>query len=42
MNKLTREKRAEILRLMAEGMSIRGIVRVTGFSKNTVSKLELC
>lgn len=38
MNKLTREKRAEILRLMAEGMSIRAIVRVTGASKNTVTK----
>jgi len=39
MNKLTTEKRAEILRLMAEGMSIRSIVRVTGASKNTVAKL---
>src|SRR5579863_7745084 len=38
MNRLTTEKRAEILRLMAEGMSIRAIVRVTGTSKNTVTK----
>lgn len=38
MNKLSTEKRAEILRLMAEGMSIRAIVRVTGASKNTVTK----
>lgn len=30
MNRLTTEKRAEILGLMAEGMSIRAIVRVTG------------
>jgi len=39
MNKLSREKRVQILGLMCEGMSIRAIVRVTGASKNTVVKL---
>jgi len=38
MNKLSTEKRAQILALMAEGMSIRSIVRLTGCSKNTVTK----
>jgi len=39
MNRLTREKRAAILGMMAEGMSIRSIVRLTGASKNTIVKL---
>lgn len=39
MNKLTTQKRAEILGMMAEGMSIRSIVRMTGASKNTITKL---
>jgi IS1 family transposase len=39
MNKLPHAKRAEILGMMAEGMSIRAIVRLTGISKNTVVKL---
>ncbi len=39
MNKLTPEKRAQILQLLCEGMSIRAITRVTGVSKNTVAKL---
>jgi IS1 family transposase len=39
MNKLPRETRAQILTLLCEGMSIRGISRVTGASKNTVTKL---
>ena len=38
MNKLTTQKRAEILALMAEGNSIRAITRLTGCSKNTVTK----
>lgn len=38
MNKLSTEKRAQILALMAEGVSIRAIVRLTGCSKNTVIK----
>src|SRR5436190_10356990 len=39
MNKLPSEKRAQILQMMVEGVSIRAIVRMTGASKNTVAKL---
>jgi IS1 family transposase len=39
MNKLTTEERARILHLLCEGQSIRAITRLTGASKNTVTKL---
>lgn len=39
MNRLSPEDRARILHLLCEGMSIRAITRLTGASKNTVSKL---
>lgn len=39
MNKLTPEKRTQILHLLCEGMSIRAITRTTGASKNTIAKL---
>ena len=39
MNKLSREDRARILHMLCEGLSIRAITRLTGASKNTVSKL---
>lgn len=39
MHKLPLEKRAQILEMMVEGMSIRAISRMTGASKNTVVKL---
>src|SRR5258708_37376476 len=39
MNKLTTERRAQILSMMVEGNSIRAIVRMTGASKNTIVKL---
>ena len=39
MNKLPTERRAQILGMMAEGISIRAICRLTGVSKNTVAKL---
>ena len=39
MNRLTRERRAQILGMMVEGNSIRAIVRMTGASKNTIVKL---
>jgi len=39
MNKLTIEVRANILRLLCEGIGIRAITRLTGASKNTVAKL---
>lgn len=39
MNKLPSAKRAEILGMMAEGISLRAIARLTGASKNTIVKL---
>lgn len=39
MNKLPAEKRAQILTMMVEGVSIRAISRMTGASKNTIVKL---
>jgi len=41
MNQLTREKRIRVLAALVEGNSIRSTVRMTGISKNTVTKL-LC
>jgi IS1 family transposase len=39
MNRLSSERRAQILGMMVEGNSIRAIVRMTGVSKNTIVKL---
>lgn len=39
MNKLTTDRRAQILNMMVEGVSIRAISRLTGASKNTIVKL---
>jgi IS1 family transposase len=39
MKRLPTEERARILHLLCEGMSIRAVTRLTGASKNTVSKL---
>jgi IS1 family transposase len=39
MNRLTTKKRAEILGLMVEGMSLRAITRLTGVSRTTSLKL---
>ena len=39
MNKLSSKERAIILHMLCEGNSIRSIVRITGASKNTISKL---
>ena len=39
MNKLPSAKRAEILGMMVEGVSLRAISRMTGASKNTIVKL---
>jgi IS1 family transposase len=39
MNKLDRKTRAQILHLLCEGQSIRAVTRLTGASKNTVTKL---
>ena len=39
MNRLTTERRAQILGTMVEGNSIRAISRMTGASKTTIAKL---
>jgi hypothetical protein len=39
MNKLPTEKRAQALQMMAEGISLRSIVRLTGISRTTLLKL---
>ncbi len=39
MNRLDISKRAQILQMMVEGVSIRAISRMTGASKNTIAKL---
>ena len=39
MNKLPASERAHILQLLCEGMAIRAVARVTGKSKNTITKL---
>jgi IS1 family transposase len=39
MNKLSTERRAQVVSCLVEGMSIRGTVRVTGVAKNTIVKL---
>ena len=38
-NRLSTERRGQIIACLVEGMSIRGTVRVTGAAKNTVTKL---
>lgn len=39
VNRLSTEKRAQIVSCLCEGMSIRATVRVTGAAKNTITKL---
>ena len=39
VNRLSTEKRAQIVACLIEGMSIRATVRVTGAAKNTITKL---
>ena len=39
MNKLTPERRAQVVKCLVEGNSIRSTVRMTGVAKNTVTKL---
>lgn len=39
MNKLSTERRAQVIGCLCEGMSIRATVRVTGVAKNTIVKL---
>jgi IS1 family transposase len=39
MNKLPSDKRAQVLQMMAEGISLRAITRLTGISRTTLIKL---
>jgi IS1 family transposase len=39
MNKLPKEKRAQVLQMMAEGIALRAITRLTGISRTTLQKL---
>src|SRR5437879_565695 len=39
MNKLTPDKRAQALQMMAEGISLRAMTRLTGISRTTLIKL---
>jgi IS1 family transposase len=39
MNKLPSQKRAQVLQMMAEGISLRAITRLTGISRTTLQKL---
>lgn len=39
MNKLSPAKRAEVLQMMAEGLALRAITRLTGISRTTLQKL---
>jgi IS1 family transposase len=39
MNKLPNEKRAQVLQMMAEGIALRAITRLTGISRTTLIKL---
>ncbi len=39
MNKLPNEKRAQVLQMMAEGLALRAITRLTGISRTTLHKL---
>lgn len=41
MNRLSTEDRARILHMLCEGSSIRSVTRLTGCSKNTVTKLMI-
>lgn len=39
MNRLSNAERAQVIRCLVEGNSIRATVRMTGIAKNTVTKL---
>lgn len=39
MNRLSRTERAQIIRALVEGNSIRSTSRMTGFAQNTIMKL---
>jgi lambda repressor-like predicted transcriptional regulator len=39
MNRIAREKRAKVLQMMAEGISLRAITRLTSISRTTLQNL---
>jgi hypothetical protein len=39
MRQLTKEQRCAVVRCLVDGVSVRGTVRITGVSKNTIQKL---
>jgi len=39
MNRLTPDKRAQVIAALVEGNSIRSTVRMTGVAKNTIAKV---
>lgn len=39
MNHLSRAERAQIIRALVEGNSLRSTSRITGFARNTITKL---
>lgn len=39
MNRLSRAERAQIIRMLVEGNSLRAVARMTGFARNTISSL---
>jgi IS1 family transposase len=39
MNRLSRAERAQIIRMLVEGNSLRSVARMTGFARNTISTL---
>ena len=41
MNKLDTATRAQVVKCLVDGVSIRGTVRITGVAKNTIQKLLL-
>lgn len=41
MNRLTKEERAKIINCLIEGCSLRSTVRMTGFAKKTVARLQV-
>lgn len=41
MNRLSTERRAQVIGCLVEGNSIRATVRLTGVAKNTIAKLLL-
>jgi DNA invertase Pin-like site-specific DNA recombinase len=39
MNRLSKEQRAQVIKCLVDGSSIRATVRITGVAKNTITKI---